>query len=171
MNGVPLPAKHGFPVRLLAAGIYGMKNVKWLTKIELVDHDYLGFWEGAGWSNQAVIQTTSRVDVPSSVSHVKLGQSLPLGGVAFAGDRSISKVEVSSDAGSTWNEASISDPLSRFSWVLWIYDWTPSGLGDHVIQVRATDGLGNLQSSQRTDPLPDGATGIDSELVIVDSDP
>jgi DMSO/TMAO reductase YedYZ molybdopterin-dependent catalytic subunit len=170
MNGQPLPPKHGFPVRLLVADIYGMKNVKWLIKIELVDHDYLGFWEGAGWSNQAVIQTMSKIDVPAGVSHVKLGDPILLGGVAFAGDRTISKVEVSIDGGLTWNEAAVSDPLSQFSWVLWMYNWMASGLGDHIIQVRATDGLGKVQSPDRTDPLPDGATGIDSELVIVNPD-
>lgn len=163
MNGVPLPRAHGFPVRLLVPGIYGMKNVKWLNEIELVDYDYHGYWEEEGWSNEATIQTMSRIDVPGQSGDYRLADLEPagglLGGVAFAGDRGISWVEVSTDGGKTWNRAQVKESLSPYTWVLWVYNWIPPGPGDYVLKVRAADGQGTPQVPLDSFPLPDGATG------------
>ncbi len=177
MNGVPIPAKHGFPARLLVPNIYGMKNVKWLTKIELVDFDYKGYWQRRGWSDEAIIKTMSRIDVPKfPYSHissdlfveadVKLylrfddaGDGHLLGGVSFAGNREISRVEVSTDDGQTWSEAEVKEALSPYTWVLWVYNWKPPSEGNYTLLVRATDGEGTLQSEERASPLPDGASG------------
>jgi hypothetical protein len=84
---------------------------------------------------------------------------IPIAGIAFAGDRGISKVEVSVDGGQTWNEAFLKPPLSPYSWVLWAYPWAPPGSGSYTIMVRATDGTGQLQDQTATDPYPNGATG------------
>src|SRR5205807_5522600 len=65
MNGAPLTAEHGFPVRLLVPGIYGMKNVKWITRLTAVDYDFKGFWQVRGWNDTALYRTAARIDIPS----------------------------------------------------------------------------------------------------------
>ena len=85
MNGEPLPTQHGFPIRLLLPEIYGMKNVKWITKIELVDHDYTGFWQKRGWSDIATVKTMSRIDLPENAARIEADTEHIIGGVAFAG--------------------------------------------------------------------------------------
>jgi DMSO/TMAO reductase YedYZ molybdopterin-dependent catalytic subunit len=159
MGGQPLTSEHGFPARLLVPGIYGMKHVKWITSVELVNYDYKGFWQdpSQGWSDPAPVNTMSRIDFPTEGNLDLKPQDLS--GVAFAGDRSISKVEISTDGGKTWDQAYIKPRLSQTSWVVWGYRWTPPKPGSYTVQVRATDGLGNLQTSQIADPYPNGATG------------
>ncbi|HYO49383.1 MAG TPA: molybdopterin-dependent oxidoreductase [Chloroflexia bacterium] len=159
MNGETLKATHGFPARLLVPGIYGMKHVKWLTSVELVNSDYKGFWQqpDQGWSDPAPVHTMSRIDYP--VEGVQSLKQHALSGIAFAGDRSISKVEVSTDGGKTWVEAYLKPPLSGTSWAVWGYNWTPTAPGKYKVVVRATDGAGKLQAGKWTDPYPNGATG------------
>ncbi len=172
MNGVPLPAEHGFPVRAIVPGLYGMMNAKWITDIELVDTVYEGFWQRRGWENNAKYQTHSKIAFPGnalrnrieelSIDAVTVGSKSPIAGVAFAGDRGISKVEVSMDGGNTWHNASIKDPLSSNSWVLWALDWIPQNKGKYNIVVRATDKTGNVQTAEIRDTYPNGATGYHS---------
>jgi DMSO/TMAO reductase YedYZ molybdopterin-dependent catalytic subunit len=172
MNGVPLPAEHGFPVRAIVPGLYGMMNAKWITDIELVDGVYEGFWQRRGWANNAKYQTHSKIVFPGdalrnrfeelSTNAPTIGSKSPIAGVAFAGDRGISKVEVSTDGGNTWQSASIKDPLSSNSWVLWALDWIPQNKGRYNIVVRATDKAGNLQTAEIRDIYPNGATGYHS---------
>lgn len=159
MNGVPLPREHGFPARLLVPDIYGMKNVKWLTGIELVDYEYAGYWQQQGWSNTAVIQTMSRMDVPPGPGEYQLPEKATLSGVAFGGGRGISWVEISADGGETWSRAQLKQPLSHYTWVLWAYDWSPPAEGTYTLLVRAADGQGQVQPEARSGALPDGATG------------
>ncbi|MBI2854053.1 MAG: molybdopterin-dependent oxidoreductase [Chloroflexi bacterium] len=165
MNGVPLPGKHGFPARLLVPDIYGMKNVKWLTGIEVVDYDYQGYWQERGWSDTARIQTMSRIDVPPLSGDYRVPEKATLSGVAFAGERGTSRVEVSTDDGNTWSRASIKESLSQYTWVLWVYDWRPPGEGTYTLAVRAADGTGEAQTDVETDSLPDGATGYHRVVV------
>jgi DMSO/TMAO reductase YedYZ molybdopterin-dependent catalytic subunit len=159
MGGATLPPDHGFPARLLVPGIYGMKHVKWLNSIELVNYDYKGYWQqpSQGWSDVATVHTMSKIDYPASGT-LKLRQQT-LAGVAFAGDRSISKVEVSTDAGKSWNQAFVKPKQSDTSWVVWAFSWTPPATGRYTVIVRATDGQGNLQRGRVTDPYPNGASG------------
>ena len=103
MNDAVLPTEHGFPLRAIVPGNYGMHNAKWITEIEVVDQVYLGYWQQRGWANDARIKTTSIIYYPSS--NAQINGPVPIAGVAFAGDRGISKVEVSLDGGNTWNEA------------------------------------------------------------------
>ncbi len=114
-----------------------------------------------------MIQTMSRIDVPERIAQIKPGESLTLGGIAFAVDRGISRVEISADNGETWKPAEVATALSQYTWVLWVYGWTPPENGNYIVKVRATDGQGNLQTSAITDALPDGATGYDSVYVNV----
>jgi DMSO/TMAO reductase YedYZ molybdopterin-dependent catalytic subunit len=156
MNRQPLTQEHGFPLRLLVPGIFGMKNVKWITKIEAVDFDYKGYWQRRGWDDRAEYKTISRIDVPDSTV---IDQTI-IAGIAFAGDRGISKVEVSTDGGKNWEAAQIKPAQSQYTWVLWQKDWSPEQAGTFLIKVRATDGRGNIQTSQITSPDPSGATGL-----------
>jgi DMSO/TMAO reductase YedYZ molybdopterin-dependent catalytic subunit len=159
MNGEPLTSKHGFPLRLLTPGKYGMKHPKWIIEIELMGDEQLGFWQQRGWSQEAAMNTTVRIDVPGR------GKSLPPGdvlveGVAFSGDRGISKVEVSDDGGESWREAKLKPPLSPYTWLLWEYEWRNAPIGDAVLLARATDGAGELQKANSVDPFPDGAAAF-----------
>lgn len=158
MDGNVLPRAHGFPARLLSTGTYGMKNPKWLEAIDVVDRPYQGFWEQRGWVKAAIVNTGSRIDVP--INHALLPAAVTVAGIAFAGERGISKVEVSTDDGATWNEADLRSELSPFVWRQWRYEWAPTQ-GDHVVLVRATDGEGATQTMQVAGTFPSGATGYD----------
>ncbi len=166
MNGRELPRAHGFPARLLTVGTYGMKNPKWLTEIELIDGDYQGYWEVRGWAPDVDPKTTTRIDVPESGSTVT-SPSVAIAGVAFAGDRGISRVEVSLDAGRTWQEALLKTALSPYAWRLWRFDWRPTEPGTYRILARAVDGAGQLQSATATPPFPSGAAGLEGITVTV----
>ena len=165
LNDQPLPPEHGFPLRAVIPGLYGMMNAKWVTGIEASNSVYLGYWQERGWTNDARIHTTSIIYYPSDGAQV--GSSLPIAGVAFAGDRGISKVEVSTDGGNTWNTAELKPPKSPYSWVLWAYMWTPTTSGTQTIVVRATDGTGQLQDPTADQPFPNGATGYNTIQVNV----
>ena len=165
MNDAPLPNEHGFPLRAILPGIYGMMNAKWITEIEVVDYAYLGYWQDRGWSNDARINTTSLIYYPSPQAQVS--DPIPIAGIAFAGDRGISKVEVSVDGGKTWNPATLKTPLSPYSWVLWAYTWTPTNKGSTTVTVRAYDGAGNVQTPFAEQPFPNGASGLHSIQVTV----
>lgn len=169
LNGKPLPNEHGFPLRMIVPGIFGMKNAKWLTSIEAVNYDFRGYWQTRGWGDQATVQTMSRIDVPGYGNNLPAGVQTLIGGIAFAGDRGISKVEVSTDNGQTWSEASMQPPLSKLTWVLWTHQWTPPKPGDYQLLARAWDGTGTPQTTKENPTAPDGATGLDMVLVHVNS--
>jgi DMSO/TMAO reductase YedYZ molybdopterin-dependent catalytic subunit len=157
MNGQPLKKEHGYPARLLIPGIYGMKNVKWVTGISIVPNDVKGFWQNQGWDDAAPYQTESRIDVPRSRDSIGAGP-LSVGGVAFAGNRGIQSVEISTDGEQTWLPAQVKPALSRNSWQLWRADISVDS-SPYDIRVRATDGTGKLQTRTPADPFPSGATG------------
>lgn len=163
MNGEVLPKAHGYPARLLVPGIYGMKNVKWVTAIEVVDYDFKGFWQKQGWSDEAVYKTMSRIDVPRNGQQLAPGAYL--GGIAFAGDRGITAVEVSLDDGQTWQPARVKEALGPFTWVLWVFQAPPDVAGPRKVKVRATDGRGLHQTSHYVPPAPDGAEGLHTIVV------
>ncbi len=157
MNGVTLPDKNGFPLRLLVPDIYGMKNVKWVTRLDVVNTDYRGYWQEQGWNDVATIKTMSRMDYPRSREVLPTGAT-KLGGVAFAGGRGVAKIEVSPDGGTTWSEGTIRRPLGPYTWVLWTAQLDLAE-GEHRLMVRATDGKGVVQTNRPTPPLPDGSSG------------
>jgi DMSO/TMAO reductase YedYZ molybdopterin-dependent catalytic subunit len=168
MNGAPLSPVHGFPVRLLVPGLFGMKNPKWLTKIEAVATHFTGYWQASGWSDEAVVKTTSMFRVPAGRSVARASDgAVELGGIAYAGDRGIVEVEVSTDDGKTWTRAEVKPPLGKYTWVLWAALWRPAGPGTYVLKVRARDGTGVLQTAQEAPTLPDGASGYHTIRVRV----
>lgn len=157
MNGAPLNATHGAPLRGIVPGRYGIKNVKWLERISLSEADELGYWQRRDWTEEAVVKTSSRVDAPAPRGIVA-ADAAELAGIAFAGDRGIGRVEVSTDDGETWAEATIAARPSPLSWVIWRRAWSPAP-GTYRVVVRATDGTGELQTAERAPTLPDGASG------------
>jgi hypothetical protein len=167
MNGDPLTTEHGFPLRLYVPGHYGMKLPKWITQMEVTDHSAAGYWVDRGWSSTAIPQTTSVIDtVAVDKSDLQKTGILPLGGIAWSGERGISKVEVQVD-NQPWVTADLRNPaISPLTWVQWRYDWKPAP-GSHTVQVRATDGTGALQDPTSSDPAPEGATGIDTVNISI----
>jgi DMSO/TMAO reductase YedYZ molybdopterin-dependent catalytic subunit len=186
MNRETLAPAHGFPVRAIVPNIYGMMNAKWITEIEIVDYVYEGFWQRKGWSNTARINTLSSIVIPGSAalrtrfrgflpagsnlagssnstssSSSPTGRTTTIGGIAFAGTRGISKVQVSLDNGLTWKDASIKEPLSPYSWVMWAAELNipTEQQKEYKLTVRATDKTGNVQTSAIREPFPDGSTG------------
>ena len=164
MNNVTLPDGHGYPARVLVPGIYGMKHIKWLTEIEVVNYDFQGYWQQRGWSDPAPVRLTSRIDTPLDGSSVPAHRANYIAGVAFSGNRGISEVDVSLDSGKTWQRATLKHPLSQFTWVLWEIPWQPSS-GNSIIVVRAVDLQGNVQDPQQASTLPDGSSGYHSITV------
>ncbi len=159
MNGETLPSKHGYPLRMIAPGKYGFKGPKWITEIALSSKETLGYWEQRGWDEVGRMNTSTRIDVP--YVHTSI-ESLPyrIHGIAFSGNRGISKVEVSLDDGTTWADATLKPALSPYTWVLWYYDITSKPAAKNLnIVARATDGDGQVQTKQVADPYPSGATG------------
>jgi len=158
MNGEELPANHGYPVRLVVPGLYGyVSATKWLTEIELTDWDFDTYWIKRGWSKEGPIKTQSRIDTPKKGDRLQPG-TVRIGGVAWAPTRGIEKVEVSTDDGETWNDATLAAQLDMDAWRLWIYDWDARP-GEHTIKARATDGEGETQAKSEAPPHPSGATG------------
>ncbi len=159
MNGAPLAQRHGYPVRVIVPGLFGEKNVKWITRIELVAEDAQGFYERQGWGPNFVIPTHARIDAPDFGKPVAIGAGIALKGVAFAGSRGVSKVEVSLDDGKTWQAAQINTPGTKLTWALWHYDWRPDKPGEYKLVVRATDGDGAPQPAEERGTVPQGSTG------------
>ena len=157
MNGEPLPVKHGFPARLVIAGLYGyVSATKWLSEINLTTWEgFDSYWVPRGWAKEGPIKTQSRIDVPRD-GEVPAG-IVPIAGVAWAPNKSVEKVEVQI-GDNPWVETDLSAELSTNSWRQWVYYWEAAP-GEYQIRVRATDGTGYTQTSERRPPAPDGATG------------
>ncbi len=166
MNGEKLPKDHGFPVRLVVPGLYGIKNVKWITEIEVYNGDYKGYWQQKGWTDEGHIHIFSRIDSPGHYQFVQ-GLQQRLRGIAFGGRETIQEVQLSFDQEKTWVPAQIEAPLSPFTWVIWNYDWDVPQPGKHMVAVRAIDAKGKIQTSEITRPQPAGATGLHSIVVDV----
>ena len=164
INGETLTVDHGFPLRIFIPNHYGMKQPKWITAIEAINRDGPGYWVDRGWSVTAYPQITSVIDTVAK-DHIE-NNRVPIGGIAWAGDRGIKKVEVQVDNGE-WAEAILrTPPLGPLTWIQWRYDW-PVSPGRHLFRVRATDGAGALQTPVVQDTYPDGATGYHSVTVNI----
>jgi DMSO/TMAO reductase YedYZ molybdopterin-dependent catalytic subunit len=164
MDGLLLPAAHGFPARLLVPGLYGMKNVKWLTGLTVLAHDEQGYWEQRGWDLVAEVRTESRIDVPED--HAEVDRNMMVAGVAWAGDRRIARVELDVDDRGEWRQAELERELGPYAWRRWRL---PVSLppGTHSLQVRAHDGDGRVQDATHRAPHPAGASGYHRIAVTV----
>ncbi len=159
MNGEPLPLEHGFPVRMVVPGLYGyVSATKWVVDLEVTRFaDKTAYWTTRGWSDHGPIKLSSRVDVPRSFASVPSGKVV-MGGTAWAQTRGISKVQVQIDEGE-WQDTELGAEASVDTWRQWRYEWDGGSTGNHVVSVRAFDGDGTMQTSEKADPVPDGASG------------
>src|SRR5437763_2321176 len=171
MNGAELPDRHGFPVRVIVPGYFGEKHVKWLTRIELATADAKGFYETQGWGPDFIVPTRSRIDVPLNDGAISLGSltgAIELKGVAYGGDRGISRVEFSWDDGESWDEAKIDYPGTKLTWALWSFNWEPGDdVDDYTLVVRATDGEGKVQEFEEGRAFTSGITGFHKVMVHI----
>ncbi|PYG01888.1 DMSO/TMAO reductase YedYZ, molybdopterin-dependent catalytic subunit [Georgenia satyanarayanai] len=165
MNGEPLPAQHGFPVRMVVPGLYGyVSATKWVVDLEVTSFARdEGYWTPRGWSERGPIKTASRIDVPRR-GPVDAGPTV-IAGVAWAQQRGITAVEVRVDDGE-WQPATLAAEPTIDSWRMWMLEWDAEP-GEHTLTVRATDGNGEVQTERFTPPAPDGASGWHSVDVEV----
>jgi hypothetical protein len=167
-DGLPLPAEHGFPLRIYIPDRYGMKQPKWISTIEAIDHDESGYWVQRGWDAVARMRATSVIDtigVNMMIVEADRSTRVPIGGIAHAGARGISRVQVRMDGGD-WQDAELRTPLSPTTWVLWRYEW-PFQPGDHTFTVRCFEGDGTPQIEARSPIRPSGATGLLSREIML----
>jgi sulfane dehydrogenase subunit SoxC len=159
MNGSPLPPQHGFPLRLVVPGWYGMQNVKWLTRITLLEEPFDGYQNAVGYRmydadgtpGEPVTRMLPRsLTVPPGVPEFMTRERqlepgpVMLQGRAWSGYGPIERVEVSTDGGRTFADARLEEPLGEAAWIGWGFEWDAPP-GGHVISSRATDAAGNTQ--------------------------
>ncbi len=157
MNGEPLPARHGFPARLVVPGLFGyVSATKWLQEIELTTDEFEGYWIPRGWAKDGPVKTGARIDVPRRGQDASAGEVV-IAGVAWAPTRGIERVEVQVDGGG-WEAAELVTPLSGDTWVQW-HRSVDLAAGEHQVRVRAVDGTGETQPEGSSAPAPDGAEG------------
>jgi DMSO/TMAO reductase YedYZ molybdopterin-dependent catalytic subunit len=171
MNGEPLPLEHGFPVRLIVPGLYGyISATKWLTEIELTTfEDVEQYWVPRGYADRAPIKLMSRIDSVDGLGTLSRATdgTVAIGGVAWAQTRGISAVEVQLDDG-PWRPCELGEALNDETWRQWAFRWTPLATGRTSIRCRATDGDGVIQTTERSEPLPNGASGHHQIVVFIE---
>lgn len=163
MNGKPLPVSHGFPVRVIVPGWYGMASVKWLTRIVVTDKPFRGYFQTLDytyWHRRGGLPIellpVGEVEVKAQIARPALHEIIPanavyrMHGAAWTGESTVTKVDVSTDGGGAWEAAHLLGPSGRYGWRLWEYQWrTPPRAGRHVVMARATDARGHVQPMQR----------------------
>jgi DMSO/TMAO reductase YedYZ molybdopterin-dependent catalytic subunit len=162
MNGVDLPPEHGFPVRAIVPGWYGMASVKWLTRIVVTDHPFEGFWQTLDYTifqrnrGLPVITPLAEMQVKAQIARPRAQETVPANtayrvhGAAWTGDADVARVEVSTDGGRSWTPARLLGEPVRHAWRLWEYEWrTPGQPGRVRLAARATDTRGRTQPLER----------------------
>ena len=177
MNGEPLPINHGFPARLVIAGLYGyVSATKWIERISITDWIGVdGFWMPRGWSKEGPVKTQSRIDVPVSGATVNSGGTTAIGGVAWSPTIGIERVEIAIEdadvvrgnqafSDDEWVPVELANAESDETWVQWRHEWEATP-GEWVMRVRATDKAGFTQSPFVVAPQPNGAEGYHTTVV------
>ncbi|WP_435748914.1 molybdopterin-dependent oxidoreductase [Microbacterium sp. PMB16] len=166
MNGEPLPLEHGFPVRMVVPGLYGyVSATKWLTELKVTTFaDDKAYWTPRGYSEEAPIKFSSRLDTPSIGEAVPAGK-IPIAGVAWAQSVGIERVEVKIDEGE-WTPVTLSKPINDDTWVQWFMEWDATP-GTHYVAVRAINKNGDLQIEDRAPIAPNGSSGWQRSLIRV----
>ncbi len=163
MNGVPLPREHGFPLRVLITGKYGMKQPRWLERIEVTRESVSGYWENRGWSDSCQVRMTSRIDSARRESE----GVWRVAGIAYCGGLPVGRVELSDDDGKTWREARLTSPAAPNAWSTWEWEWNPAIRGGVVLTVRVVDSAGDRQIEDYSGSFPSGSTGLHRVIVRV----
>jgi len=163
MNGEPLPVAHGFPVRVLLQGKYGMKQPRWLQSIEITSDWVTGYWENWGWSNDCEINMTAQVDSALKISEAEWS----LSGIAFCGREAVGQIEVSCDDGSSWDQAVWMEQARPGVWCPWEFEWQPAAPGQYVLSARVVDARGVRQEESYSGSYPSGSTGLHRVVVQV----
>ncbi len=162
MNGAPLSADHGYPVRMVVPGLYGyVSATKWLTELKVTRFgDDVAYWSTRGWSERGPSKLASRIDVPRGRATVDRDDqgAVMLGGTAWAQQRGIAAVEVRIDDGD-WRPAELGAEVNDDTWTQWSLRWEDATPGSHTATVRALAGDGELQTAEQASPAPDGASG------------
>jgi DMSO/TMAO reductase YedYZ molybdopterin-dependent catalytic subunit len=179
MNGEPLSVAHGFPLRAMVGGWYGMASVKWLSRIVVMDKPFHGYdqtTDYAIWDRRDGIPSltpTAGMEIKASIAQPVAGATIPAGaayrihGAAWAGESEVSKVEVSTDGGKTWAEAKLIDEAKPFCWRRWEWMWSKPAAGKHQLVARATDKQGKTQPTKRG---PDRRNYMINHVVPVEVD-
>ena len=177
MDGAPLTVKHGFPLRVLLPGRYGQKQPKWITGIDVITDQFLGYWESQGWSNEAYVRINSQIWEPAPLEPLT-GSTVTIWGIAYADDSGVARVEVSTDGGLSWNEAEVLPAATPMIWTEWRYEWSLPAVGERTVvalQARAVDGNGIRQRPAQGDQgflldstFPDGSSDIHQVIVTVE---
>jgi len=163
MNGEVLPRAHGFPARIHLPGTWGELNVKWIEEIHATDDPVEGFYEERGWNGHARVPAVAKIWTQPK-NELADGR-LEVGGHAYAGDRGVERVEVSTDGGETWNDAELAEPLPGEDVTRqWRYRYDAEE--EHEVVARVIDGEGNLQPEAETDAFPAGPSGWVRKTVI-----
>ena len=161
MNGAALPPSHGFPLRTIVGGWYGMASVKWLRRIVVTERPFRGYWQTtdyAVWETHnklPALMPITEMQVKASIARPSAGEVLPAGkavrihGAAWAGEAAVAKIEVSTDGGTTWRMAKPLGDAVPWCWRLWECTWDAPAAGKHVLMARATDALGRVQPLER----------------------
>jgi len=157
MNGEPLPEDHGFPLRAVVPGWYGMDSVKWLTRIEVLGQPFEGYFQKEEYmavrskgDRQPVtkMQVSSKFLRPSQSEEIH-GKTYRVEGVAWAGENKVAKVEVRIGPSGTWQAANLAAPSASMIWTPWNYEWSVGQPGSYTLEVRATDDQGRTQPDVR----------------------
>jgi DMSO/TMAO reductase YedYZ molybdopterin-dependent catalytic subunit len=162
MNGAALTRHHGFPARALVPGWIGAASCKWLSEITVLETEFAGNFMNPGYRmpNQPVkpgetvkpedthpitaLNVKSLISSPGDGSILK-SRTVPINGVAWAGEAEVTRVEVSVDDGATWEPVQLGREQAHYAWRLWTHQWTAPKPGDYVLRVRATDNQGRTQ--------------------------
>jgi DMSO/TMAO reductase YedYZ molybdopterin-dependent catalytic subunit len=158
MNDSDLPPDHGYPVRIFIPGKFGMKQPKWITRIQLVDKAYLGYWESKGWSDECERWAHARFTDLKDGGRIS-GKSFELTGYAIGNLDGIKAVEISFDDGKTWQKTNLFSNPSPITWSFWKYVWVNPQPGAYKIRVRAIDGRDRVEDWDPRGIFPVGATG------------
>ena len=166
MNGEALPREHGFPVRMVVPGLYGFVSAcKWLTRMTLTTYDeQQAYWTERDWATDAPIKVSSRIDTPKSFDEIGAGETF-IGGVAWAQDRGVGRVELQIDGGE-WQQAELGPSAGVDYWRQWYLPWDARP-GQHTLTVRAVTQDGETQVPAKAMPFPDGASGYQQIVVRV----
>jgi DMSO/TMAO reductase YedYZ molybdopterin-dependent catalytic subunit len=163
MNGSSLTPAHGFPLRAVVPGWYGMASVKWLTRILVIDRVFRGYFQTSDytfWDRRdglpVQLLPVGEIEVKAEIARPALHEIVPadsvyrVHGAAWTGESQITKVEVSTDGGRHWDVAQLLGPSTPYSWRLWEHHWrTPAVPGPYTLMARATDARGRTQPSER----------------------